>query len=129
MKRHRQLTPPPSLGSCEAYCSSRRSSAARSECPGPRQPTRPPTAPEAHPLARGCPLGPRGVERPSPHRLGAGGGALVPAHCRRFRCALAHQVSGRGRGRACQATGGAAGVGLRAGSPPSLYGTLQRGGG
>ena len=37
---------------------------ARSKCPGPQPAMRPPAAPEAHPLARGCPLRPGGEPVP-----------------------------------------------------------------
>ena len=101
--------------------------------PGSQQPTRPPAAPEAHPLARGCSHGPErsGAPLAAPHAAWVPtrglfcGGAPVRAHVRRFRCLLATQVSGRGRRRAGQVAGGAAGVGLRAGSTPSLYCTLR----
>ena len=95
--------------------------------------SRNPPAPETHPLARGGSHGPErnGATLAAPHAAWVPtrglccGGASVRAHGRRFRSPLATQVSGRGRRRAGQAAGGAAGVGLRAGSTPSLYCTLR----
>ena len=65
----------------------------------PRQPTRPPIALEAHPLARGDSLGPRGARSPRKYRRGAGAAPSAPARDRRsrrlcdhlgtvFRCAI-----------------------------------------
>jgi hypothetical protein len=63
-------------------------SAAESKVPRSQQPVRPPTAPEAQPLARGCPLGPRGE---GPCRLDAQ--TLVPAQTRKLTFALPIQVA------------------------------------
>ena len=50
-------------------------------CPGSQPPTRPLSAPEAHPLAQGGPLGPRPLAPWVPKR--GSGSALAPAQSRR----------------------------------------------
>ena len=60
-------------------------SAARSKYQGSQQPARPPTASGAHPLARGCSLGPRG-EAPSPKARPGLRSATCAARTRRCHC-------------------------------------------
>ena len=60
-----------------------------------QQPTRPPTALEAHPLARGCPLGPRGAPSPRGCRKEATATLWAPTQDDRSHRPLATQVPAR----------------------------------